>query len=93
MLVKTTWVQRQAHALRNDHISLLQAIEPLVFHHHCALPLAKRACVISWEFKPATRNGAPIDVEVVIEIPFNAPSGQQHACLTLARRPLPWLFV
>jgi hypothetical protein len=31
--------------------------------------------VTSWEFKPATRNGAPIDVEVVIEIPFNAPSG------------------
>lgn len=25
----------------------------------------------SWEFKPATRDGVPIDVEVVIEIPFN----------------------
>jgi Gram-negative bacterial TonB protein C-terminal len=25
----------------------------------------------SWEFKPATRDGAPVDVEVVIEIPFN----------------------
>jgi TonB family protein len=24
----------------------------------------------SWEFKPATRNGEPIDVEVVVEIPF-----------------------
>ncbi len=30
--------------------------------------------VASWEFKPATRNGVPIDVEVVIEIPFNLPS-------------------
>jgi hypothetical protein len=27
----------------------------------------------SWEFKPATRDGVPIDVEVVIEIPFNFP--------------------
>jgi TonB family protein len=30
--------------------------------------------VASWEFKPATRNGVPIDVEVVIEVPFNLPS-------------------
>ncbi|MBZ5634651.1 MAG: energy transducer TonB [Acidobacteriia bacterium] len=30
--------------------------------------------ITSWEFKPATRNGVAIDVEVVIEIPFNAPS-------------------
>lgn len=29
--------------------------------------------VMSWEFKPATRNGMPVDVEVVIEIPFNLP--------------------
>jgi hypothetical protein len=27
--------------------------------------------VTSWEFKPATRNGLAVDVEVVIEIPFN----------------------
>ncbi len=25
----------------------------------------------SWEFKPATRDGVPVDVEVVIEIPYN----------------------
>jgi hypothetical protein len=28
----------------------------------------------SWEFRPATRNGVPIAVEVVIEIPFVYPS-------------------
>jgi TonB family protein len=29
--------------------------------------------VTSWEFKPATRNGVAVEVEVVIEIPFNGP--------------------
>jgi hypothetical protein len=27
----------------------------------------------AWEFKPATRDGTPVGVEVVIEIPFNVP--------------------
>ena len=27
-----------------------------------------------WQFKPATRDGVPVDVDVVIEIPFNLPS-------------------
>jgi hypothetical protein len=27
----------------------------------------------SWEFKPATRDGAPVDVDIVIEIPFSLP--------------------
>jgi TonB family protein len=42
-----------------------------------ASPAVERAAtqdVASWEFKPATRNGVPIDVEVVVEIPFNLPS-------------------
>jgi TonB family protein len=29
--------------------------------------------IASWEFKPATRNGMPVEVDVVIEIPFNPP--------------------
>ena len=29
--------------------------------------------VRSWEFKPATRNGVPVEIEAVIEIPFNGP--------------------
>jgi hypothetical protein len=36
----------------------------------------------SWEFKPATRDGVPIDVEVVLEITFNLPP-------TLAKRTAP----
>jgi TonB family protein len=27
----------------------------------------------SWEFKPATEDGAPVDIDVVIEIPFSLP--------------------
>lgn len=28
----------------------------------------------SWEFQPATRNGAPVDVDVYLEIPFSLPA-------------------
>lgn len=30
--------------------------------------------LVSWEFKPATRNAAPVAVDVVFEIPFNLPT-------------------
>jgi Gram-negative bacterial TonB protein C-terminal len=29
--------------------------------------------VQSWEFKPALRDGAPVDIDVVLEIPFSLP--------------------
>lgn len=29
--------------------------------------------VQSWEFKPATRDGAPVDIDIVLEIPFSLP--------------------
>lgn len=30
--------------------------------------------VTAWEFQPATRDGKPVDVDVVMEIPFNIPT-------------------
>jgi hypothetical protein len=30
-----------------------------------------------WEFRPATKNGAPIDVEAVLEIPFRNPASSE----------------
>jgi hypothetical protein len=38
-----------------------------------ALESAVLRDVQSWEFKPATRDGAPVDIDVVIEIPFSLP--------------------
>jgi len=38
--------------------------------------------IAAWEFKPATRDGVPVDVEVVIEIPFNLSTA-------VAKRALP----
>lgn len=33
--------------------------------------------VSSWEFRPASRDGAPVDVDVVLEIPFRLPVSAQ----------------
>ena len=38
-----------------------------------ALESAVLRDVESWEFKPATRDGAPVDIDVVLEIPFSLP--------------------
>jgi hypothetical protein len=34
--------------------------------------------VASWEFKPATRNGTPVEVDVVLEIMFTVPIAAQR---------------
>ena len=38
-----------------------------------ALEAAVLRDVKSWEFKPATRDGIPVDIDVVLEIPFSLP--------------------
>jgi len=38
-----------------------------------ALESAVLRDVQSWEFKPATEDGMPVDIDVVIEIPFSLP--------------------
>lgn len=49
-----------------EGISLLRNAAP-------ALEQAVIQDVASWEFKPATRDGEPVDVDVVLEIPFSLP--------------------
>lgn len=49
---------------RLDRISLLRRAAP-------AIEQAVVQDLESWEFKPALRDGQPVDVDVVIEIPFN----------------------
>ena len=51
-----------------DSISFLTATTP-------SIEQAVLQDIGSWEFKPATRNGTALDVDVVLEIPFNLPSG------------------
>lgn len=46
--------------------SLLRNLTP-------ALESAVLRDVESWEFKPATRDGAPVDIDIVLEIPFSLP--------------------
>src|ERR1700689_4590964 len=49
-----------------DGITLLRAVAP-------GLERAVIQDLASWEFKPATRDGAAVDVDIVIEIPFSLP--------------------
>jgi TonB family protein len=47
-----------------DRVSVLKSTAPVV--EQAAIQDLR-----SWEFKPATRGGVPVDVDVVIEIPFS----------------------
>jgi len=49
-----------------DRIVLLRDLAP-------ALEGAILRDVKSWEFKPAIRDGSPVDIDVVLEIPFSLP--------------------
>jgi hypothetical protein len=50
-----------------DNLALLRSVNPV-------LDQVVLQDLATWEFKPATRDGAPIDVEVVLEIPFILPT-------------------
>jgi hypothetical protein len=50
-----------------DEVSLLRNAGP-------AFAQAVIQDIASWEFKPATRDGAPVDVDVILEIPFSFSS-------------------
>ena len=55
-----------------------------------ALESAVLRDVESWEFKPATRDGAPVDIDIVLEIPFSLPPqiAQRSASLTTDPPPV-----
>ncbi len=50
-----------------DSIQLLRSLDPQLDRN--AIEALSR-----WKFSPATRDGAPIDIEAVVHIPFRAPS-------------------
>ncbi len=50
-----------------DNLALLRSVNP-VFDQLVLEDMA------AWEFKPATRDNAPVDVDIVIEIPFVLPT-------------------
>jgi hypothetical protein len=49
-----------------DGVALLRSLSP-------ALEQAVLTDLAAWEFKPATRDGIAVDVDVVLEIPFSLP--------------------
>jgi len=49
-----------------DRVLLLRDLSP-------ALESAVLRDLKAWEFKPATRDGVPVDIDVVLEIPFSLP--------------------
>jgi len=52
---------------RLDDLALLTQTSP-------AIRQAVFQDISSWEFQPASRDGAPVDVDVVLEIPFSLPT-------------------
>ncbi|HKV41635.1 MAG TPA: energy transducer TonB, partial [Blastocatellia bacterium] len=52
---------------RIEGVTLLTQVSP-------AIQRAVLQDVTSWEFRPATTDGAPVDVDVVLEIPFSLPT-------------------
>jgi hypothetical protein len=69
--LRVEWRLQVAAVIRQD--GKLESIS-LIRH---SVPAAEQAVIRdleSWEFKPATRAEVPVDVDVVIEIPFIMPT-------------------
>ena len=62
-----------------DHIKLIKAVDQ-------RLDEAAIAALGKWKFHPALKGGVPVDVEVVVRIPFRLrPLDDQCGFLVLAR--------
>lgn len=48
------------------NVRVLEGFDPV-------LDESARVALAQWRFRPATRNGVPVDVEVVVRVPFRAP--------------------
>jgi TonB family protein len=46
-----------------DHIAVLRSLDP-------RLDFAAREALAKWLFQPATRDGSPVEIDAVIEVPF-----------------------
>ncbi|HET8817914.1 MAG TPA: energy transducer TonB [Xanthomonadaceae bacterium] len=48
-----------------------------------ALDAAALESVRAWRFRPATRNGQPVDVQIAVPMTFNAPPTEPEGCYFL----------
>ena len=44
---------------------------------------AAREAVRSWRFRPATRNGQPVEVQIAVPMSFNVPPSEREGCYFL----------
>ncbi|MCZ6750856.1 MAG: energy transducer TonB, partial [Acidobacteria bacterium] len=58
-----------AHILRDGTVSNIEVLNTL----DPRLDGSAMDALTRWEFQPATKNGIPIDLEVLIQIPFRLP--------------------
>jgi TonB family protein len=49
---------------------------PILVGFDSVLDENARAALEKWHFRPGTRNGIPVDVEIVVHVPFRVPRSQ-----------------
>lgn len=76
---RTATVQLAAMIDRNGHVASAK-----VLRSTAAVPFQLEAVAefTTWEFKPALRNGEPVDVDIVVEIPFRLIAGGEGIPVT-----------